>query len=107
VLTADLNEIVNIQFFDHKETPGLGARIEENWFTSQFQGLPIAWEKPEGERVIIGPSPDPNAKNRVDAITGATQTTTALMRFLNQELEKIRNLGFGNNAKADINNESG
>jgi len=92
VLTADLKEIVNIQFFDHKETPGLGARIEENWFTSQFKGLKIAWDKPEGERVIIGPSPDPNAANRVDAITGATQTSTALMRFLNQELAEIRDL---------------
>lgn len=95
VLTADLNEIVNIQFFDHKETPGLGARIEENWFTSQFKGLKIAWSQPEKERVIIGPSQDPNATNRVDAITGATQTTTALMRFFNYELEKIRSLSLG------------
>lgn len=99
VLTADLNEIVNIQFFDHKETPGLGARIEENWFTSQFKGLRIAWNKPKKERVVIGPSADPNAANRVDAITGATQTSTALMRFLNQELEEIRNLDLGINSK--------
>ena len=98
VLTADLNEIVNIQFFDHKETPGLGARIDEDWFTTQFQGLTIAWNKPEKERVIIGPSPDPNAANRVDAITGATQTSTALMRFLNQELAEIHVLDLGINS---------
>jgi Na+-transporting NADH:ubiquinone oxidoreductase subunit C len=95
--------MVNIQFFDHKETPGLGARIEENWFTSQFKGLKIAWNKPEKERVIVGPSPDPNAANRVDAITGATQTSTALMRFLNQELEKIRSLNLGMNRMARTN----
>ena len=98
VLTADLKEIVNIQFFDHKETPGLGARIEENWFTSQFKGLKIAWNKPEEERVIVGPSPDPNAANRVDAITGATQTSTALMRFLDQELAEIHVLNLGINS---------
>jgi len=28
----------------------------------------------------------------VDAITGATQTSTALMRFLNQELAAVRSL---------------
>jgi Na+-transporting NADH:ubiquinone oxidoreductase subunit C len=103
VLTGDLNEMVNIQFFDHKETPGLGARIEESWFTSQFKGLKIAWNKPERERIIIGPSPDPNAANRVDAITGATQTSIALMRFLNQELEKIRTLNLGKNHMARTN----
>lgn len=90
VLTPDLSKIVNIQFLEQKETPGLGARIEEKWFTEQFQGVPIAWSKPLDKRIIIGPSPDPEARNRVDAITGATQTSLALMEFLNQELETFR-----------------
>jgi Na+-transporting NADH:ubiquinone oxidoreductase subunit C len=107
VLTGDLNEIVNIQFFDHKETPGLGARIEENWFINQFKGLKIAWNKPKKERIIIGPSSDLNAENRVDAITGATQTSVALMRLLNQELEEIRTLRLGKNRKAGTSDESG
>ncbi len=92
VLTPDLGQIVNIQFFDHKETPGLGARIEEQWFTDQFKGLPVDWEKEKDKRVLIGPSPDPDARNRVDAITGATQTSMALMTFLNAELDRIRKL---------------
>jgi len=92
VLTPDLGQIVNIQFFDHKETPGLGARIEETWFTDQFKGLRIDWAKERDKRVIVGPSPDPNARNRVDAITGATQTSMALMAFLNAELDRIRQL---------------
>lgn len=92
VLTPDLSRILSIEFFDHKETPGLGARIEERWFLDQFKGLPVAWGAAAQERVIIGPSADPNAAHRVDAITGATQTSLALMRFLNSELERIRAL---------------
>ena len=90
VLSPDLKQIVNVQFLEQKETPGLGARIEEAWFTDQFKGLPIAWDKPHEERVIIGPSADPEATNRVDAITGASQTSLALMKSLNRELERFR-----------------
>lgn len=90
VLSADLSKIVNIQFLDQKETPGLGARIEEGWFIDQFKGISIAWDQPADKRIIVGPSPIPSAKNRVDAITGATQTSMALMRFLNSELESFR-----------------
>lgn len=90
VLSSDLSKIMNIQFLDQKETPGLGARIEESWFTDQFKGIFIAWEQPVDKRIIVGPSPIPGAKNRVDAITGATQTSLALMRFLNSELEAFR-----------------
>jgi len=90
VLSPDLEQIVNIQFLEQKETPGLGARIEEAWFTDQFKGLTIAWDRPHEERVLIGPSADPEANNRVDAITGASQTSLALMKSLNTELERFR-----------------
>ena len=90
VLSPDLATILNIQFLDQKETPGLGARIEEKWFTDQFKGIPVNWDDPKGGRVIVGSSPDPAARNRVDAITGATQTSMALMRFLNDELAAFR-----------------
>jgi Na+-transporting NADH:ubiquinone oxidoreductase subunit C len=92
VMTPDLANVVNIQFVSHKETPGLGARIEERWFTDQFKGLKVNWGEGVTDRLIVGPSPDPNAENRVDAITGATQTSMALMKFLNSELERIRGL---------------
>ena len=90
VLAPDMSKVMNIRFLDQKETPGLGARIEEGWFVDQFKGVPIAWDQPVDKRIIVGPAPNPNAKNRVDAITGATQTSLALMRFLNSELETFR-----------------
>ncbi|RZB35981.1 MAG: Na+-transporting NADH:ubiquinone oxidoreductase subunit C [Desulfobacteraceae bacterium Eth-SRB2] len=92
VFTQNLEKIINIQFFDHKETPGLGARIEEKWFTDQFKGVAIAWNKDASDRVIIGRATGTKPDNQVDAITGATQTSMALKRFLNAELERIRAL---------------
>lgn len=92
VLTPDLRQVLNIQFMDQKETPGLGARIEEPQFTDQFKGLQVAWNAPKDERIVISTSPSANGPNEVDAITGATQTSMALMRFLNEELDQIRAL---------------
>jgi Na+-transporting NADH:ubiquinone oxidoreductase subunit C len=90
VLSEDLQTMVNIQFLEHQETPGLGARIEEPWFTDQFKGLEIGWNELPARRVIIGGVADPTTKNRVDAITGASQTSIALMKSLNAELESFR-----------------
>ncbi len=69
--------------------PGLGARIEESWFTDQFKGLQIDWDNPAAT-ASSSRLPDPDPKNRVDAITGATQTSMTLGRFLNDELDRIR-----------------
>jgi Na+-transporting NADH:ubiquinone oxidoreductase subunit C len=91
-MSPDLTRIINIQFLEHKETPGLGARIEEPWFTDQFRGLEISWESPVEKRIVIGPGAERGAANRVDAITGASQTSMALNRSLNNELELFRGL---------------
>ena len=90
VLSPDLQKILNVQVLEQKETPGLGARIEEPWFTAQFKGLTLDWNDPPGQRVLVGANPAPNAANEVDAITGATQTSMALMRFFNSELDAFR-----------------
>lgn len=90
VLSPDLRKVLNVQVLEQKETPGLGARIEEPWFTDQFKSLALAWDDPRGQRVLVGANPAPNAANEVDAITGATQTSMALMRFFNEELDAFR-----------------
>ncbi len=90
VMSSDLGQIRNIVFLEQHETPGLGSRIEEKWFTDQFRSLNLNWAIPAEKRIIIGQSPDVNAKNRVDAITGATQTSLALMDAINSELEMFK-----------------
>lgn len=86
VMSADMDRIRNIRFLEQKETPGLGSRIEEGWFTDQFKGLSLNWEIPAEKRIIIGQSSGADVKNSVDAITGATQTSLALMDIINSEL---------------------
>lgn len=90
VLRPDLQEIVNIQIMEQKETPGLGAFIEESWFTDRFKDLAVDWNAANHTHIIVGPASNPNAQNRVDGITGATQTSLALMNVMNNELARIR-----------------
>lgn len=92
VLTPDLQNVVNMQFMEQKETPGLGARIEEPWFTQQFRNKKVNWSAPADRRIVIGTLAGAPEASRVDAITGATQTSMALMRFLNSELATLRPL---------------
>jgi Na+-transporting NADH:ubiquinone oxidoreductase subunit C len=90
VLDSSLTVFKNIQFLEQHETPGLGARIEEDVFTNQFNGIEIDWKTSEGRYIEIGGTPSADKKNRVDAITGATQTSLALMKGLNTKLTGIR-----------------
>ncbi len=90
VLDEAGRQVISLRFFDHKETPGLGARIEDREFLESFEGLRVAWENDPGQRIIIGPGAPVDADYRVDALSGATQTTTSLERMLNDELVRIR-----------------
>lgn len=90
VLTGDKAHIAGLAFLEQHETPGLGARIEESWFLDQFEGLAVDWKAPSDRRIVIGGFPDPAAHNRADAVTGATQTSIAVMKSLNHALESVR-----------------
>lgn len=71
--------ILGINFLSHSETPGLGGRIDENWFKEQFRNIKIRTTPPY---VIYRPSPD----GAVDAISGATLTSKAVLDIINKEL---------------------
>jgi Na+-transporting NADH:ubiquinone oxidoreductase subunit C len=100
-LQADGRTIRGISFYEHQETPGLGAEIENPRWTEQWVGRQtsdesgeLRFEVAKGE---IGPPEDD--PYRVDALTGATMTSdgvTALVRFWSGEegygafLERLR-----------------
>jgi len=86
-ITPDATKVLGIAFIKHSETPGLGGRITETWFSDQFKDLllyPI-----EGNQNIfyLGLAGTGKAANELDAITGATNTSSAVEAFLNQELD--------------------
>lgn len=80
-------ELLGVAFFKHSETPGLGARITEGWFTSQFKGLPLYPTKGEEKIFYLKAAGKGQAKNELDAVTGATGTSRAVEAFLNKELD--------------------
>ncbi|MGM9785690.1 MAG: NADH:ubiquinone reductase (Na(+)-transporting) subunit C [Candidatus Cryptobacteroides sp.] len=67
--------------FDHKsETPGLGAKITEAPFYSQFRGKKFAEGSKKFDVVKGGAN---GSENGVDAISGATITSQSLGRTIN------------------------
>lgn len=75
---ADLSGTTGLVFTYQNETPGLGGRIDEDWFKAQFAGLPIR----KGAQLAYGTQPD----YQLDAVTGATQTSAAVLRTVNKAL---------------------
>lgn len=80
-LNKDLTRIIGIEFISHSETPGLGGRISEGTYKEQFRGIDIS-SPVNGGYIISRPQPGGN----VDAISGATHTSTAVVKFINEDL---------------------
>ena len=86
-VSPDLSRTVGFVVLEQSETPGLGGRIEEPVFTDQFrQGITVS-PNPGGQFLRMGSAgtPDPDGR-QVDAVTGATQTSMAMERVLNEQL---------------------
>jgi len=84
------DRIVGMQVLESRETPGLGDRIyKDEAFVAQFRDLAVA---PRLELVKEAPT----APNQVDAITGATISSAAVVTILQsaneQWLERLRSV---------------
>jgi len=90
VLSKDLEKVQALRIIDQKETPGLGARITEETFTNQFVGYPLSWQSGSNKPFSFGEIKGEN--RRIDALTGATQTSLALERMLNSSLNRFKKL---------------
>jgi Na+-transporting NADH:ubiquinone oxidoreductase subunit C len=86
-IDADLRTITGIAFYEQNETPGLGGEIVTDEFRQQFAGKRIARTGAPIE--IVSPTAGLDS-NSVHAITGATQTSTRLGRFMNKQLATWR-----------------
>jgi Na+-transporting NADH:ubiquinone oxidoreductase subunit C len=84
---ATASVIINIDFYQHQETPGLGARITEAWFKKQFADLALG--SGIGPYFTLTPVALRKKQGDLDAISGATQTSRAVDAFLNRELNDI------------------
>jgi len=84
-----VSEIIGFEIISQNETPGLGGRIEESWFTQQFRGETIP---PEGIIVAKGEGkPDYDTDNgSIDGITGASLTSARIEKIVNSEISQLR-----------------
>jgi len=83
----EASKILGIAFYKHSETPGLGARIAEPWFTKQFKGLPIFTVQGDRKIFYLKPAGPGKRPNELDAVTGATGTSRAVEAFVNRDLD--------------------
>lgn len=81
-INPDLKTIKSIKILHQEETPGLGARIADREYLAQFKSKEFI---PKLNFVAEGKAA---ARNEVDAIAGATGSTTALEKLLNEALQK-------------------
>ncbi len=79
-LESDMNTIKGISFYEHKETPGLGARIEEPEWRAKWTGIE---SYDENGNVATGVTKAGTPKeNWVDGISGATLTSRGVSNMV-------------------------
>lgn len=76
-VSGDFGELLGLEFVEQNETPGLGGRIDEDWFKAQFSGIKIT----PGQPIGYG--------DGLDAVTGATSSSNAVLRLLNETLTEV------------------
>ncbi|MCP4751345.1 MAG: RnfABCDGE type electron transport complex subunit G [Proteobacteria bacterium] len=84
----DFKELVGIKVLEHAETPGLGDKIVEDpssqtdpfWFSTQFKDLKIE------PRITVIKNVKPSKPAEIQAISGATISSKAIVKILNNEI---------------------
>ncbi|MDD4309577.1 MAG: FMN-binding protein [Candidatus Cloacimonetes bacterium] len=89
-LSLDCKTLLGIVIYEQMETPGLGARIGEEWFLAQFRNVTLyqpdgtAFEFsfiPEGQKAVD--------MHQIQQITGATITSVSVLKMLRDEINLI------------------
>ncbi|MCK5687014.1 FMN-binding protein [bacterium] len=79
------DKLLGLQIIQQKETPGLGGRIEEKWFTDQFSGFSLKKGNPQ---IVIGRSK--KTEMEIDGITGASMTCKFLQESLSNCIASLK-----------------
>lgn len=96
-LKKDANSILGLSFYNHKETPGLGAEITEPWFRNQFKSKKLFTEAKKFETfrgvkvkkagILVANEPEAEQPFYADGISGATITSDGVT-FITQDFIK-------------------
>ncbi len=77
------NDIYGLQFYEHAETPGLGAEVDNPRWKSQWNGKKLADESGELQISVTKTVPPVGEDYHVDALAGATLTTAGVHNLVN------------------------
>jgi electron transport complex protein RnfG len=75
-------EILGVKVLEHKETPGLGDRIEKEPFLGPIRGQVL-------ELVAVKPGEGTGGASEVDTITGATISSKWVIRIINEAAARV------------------
>ena len=80
-LASDLNSVNGIEYYDHKETPGLGGEVDADYWKDIWVGK-LVYNQDGGVdlRVVKGAAKD---EYQVDGLTGATLTSNGVTDMIN------------------------
>jgi len=85
-LHPDLKTMSGLEVLESVETPGLGAKIMGEPFRSQFQGLSVV---PQVKYIKNRKPSEEKPSNVIDAITGATISSEAVVNILNAGIAQV------------------
>ncbi|MBN3040118.1 MAG: FMN-binding protein [Candidatus Omnitrophica bacterium] len=83
VIDSKFQNLKGVEVLKSSETPGLGAKIQEENFLSQFKGINV-------ETAVECLKTETKQPNQIKAITSATVSSRAVVRILNQKIEDLR-----------------
>ena len=84
-LDSDLNTVRGIEYYDHKETPGLGREVDNPNWKSDWYGKRIYNE--DGSVALYVTKGASSTDYEIDGISGATLTTNGVSNISNIGLE--------------------
>ncbi len=77
------NDIFGLQFYEHAETPGLGAEVDNPRWKALWSGKKLADASGELQISVAKTAPSAGAEFHVDALAGATLTTVGVHNLVN------------------------
>ncbi|HOT31961.1 MAG TPA: FMN-binding protein [Petrotogaceae bacterium] len=86
----DISMLLGVDFISQNETPGLGGRIEEKWFKDQFKNRVVSEKPLELSKNKTGKGIYDSLSNEIDAVTGASLTSTYLLNIINSYIYKAK-----------------
>ena len=83
IAISNQGKITGLKVISHSETPGLGAKIDEDKFKERFKNVPI-------DKGISMVKTTPTSENEVEGVTGATISSKAVGTAVNEAINYYR-----------------